>query len=409
MQTPLYANAEDISSRKPRKPCLCPKNRLQLLPEQLAEIGTAFIQQLSCSPLTSREIRILSAIYDQTVARKKREDDMNGTCLELLTGIRSDHANHAVRCMEALDIVITRKGTYGKWMSINFDFQYWGKSSPEKKTNDPTILVSARYKTPLPDDTAGTIAFCSHTPPIAITANTKPIDKPVKEAVTAVTTPPVTQEEATQRHDKPSNTPSDKHPLTLPAKPFNISYPSSFSNPLREKIATALKEISVQQQAQRLVDYFAICLQNGTIRKPIAYFTTLKNRLLNGQLDLSEATPSDHQTRSPEQKKANQELPTLKAEYQLAIADYQYVKKTVESVSHDENLSFDKAADSIGFTPIWKKAVKRVETITQQLNAYQQQHPPTPQKAPPKKAKRTACESPQHIGELLNSLALLPT
>ena len=394
MQTSLYANAEDISSRKPRKPCLCPKNRLNLLPEQLAEIGTAFIQQLSCSPLTSREIRILSAIYDQTVARNKREDDMNGACLTLLTGIRGDHANHAIRCMEALDIIITRKGSYGKWVSINFDFKYWGKNVPEKKTNDPTILVSERYKTPLPDDTAGTTAFCSHTPPATLTANTAPTDTPIKKPV---------QQEKTK---KPSDKPTDKQPLALPAKPFNITYPHSFSKQLREKIATAIKEISVQKQAQRLVDYFANCLQNGSIRKPIAYFITLKNRLLNGQLDLSETDLSDNPAPSQQQKKANQELPILNAEYQLATADYQHVKKTINSVSHSKNLSFDAAAKSIGFTPIWKKAVKRLETITQQLNAYQQKHPQKPKKASPKKEKRTTREAPQHISELLNGLKI---
>ncbi|MCK5896524.1 MAG: replication protein, partial [Cocleimonas sp.] len=148
MQDPLYANDEAISSRKYRNPSLCPKNRLHLLPEHLAQISTAFIQQLSLAPLTSRELRILSTIYYQTIGHNKREDDMNGKCLELLTGIRSDHANEAVRRMDALDIVITRQGAYGKWMSINFDFKNWGKKVPKTKTNNPTVLLSDAYKIP---------------------------------------------------------------------------------------------------------------------------------------------------------------------------------------------------------------------------------------------------------------------
>ncbi|MCK5895830.1 MAG: hypothetical protein KAG20_03430, partial [Cocleimonas sp.] len=176
--------------------------------------------------------------------------------------------------------------------------------------------------------------------------------------------------------------------------------------------------ISVQKQAQRLVDYFATCLQNGTIRKPIAYFINLKNRLLKGQLDLSEMSSSENKTRAKQQKKVNQELPTLQAEYQLAIADYQYVKRTVESVRHNDNLSFDEAAASIGFTPIWQKAVKRVDSITEQLNVYQKKNASMRQsvssdKEPSEKergvAKRASRERPQPISDILNSLELLPS
>ena len=150
----LYARDGDISPKNSFNPSLCAKNKLNLLPEHIAEISTAFIHQLTLAPLTSRELRVLTAIYDQTIGYNKREDDMNGTRLEQLTGIRRDHANEAVRRLEALHIIITHQGHYGKWMSINFDFPNWGKDCPESKTNNPIGLVSSLYQNILHHESA---------------------------------------------------------------------------------------------------------------------------------------------------------------------------------------------------------------------------------------------------------------
>jgi hypothetical protein len=147
MQAPLYAIAGDSSPETSQNPSLCAKNRLNLLPEHLAQISTAFILQLSLAKAGEQKSRILSTIFSQTIAYNKREDDMNGKRLEQLTGVRNDHANEVVRRLQALNIIITRPGHYGKWMSVNFDFDHWGEHCPESQTNDPSCLFSDIYAT----------------------------------------------------------------------------------------------------------------------------------------------------------------------------------------------------------------------------------------------------------------------
>ncbi|MCK5896495.1 MAG: replication protein [Cocleimonas sp.] len=407
MQAPFYGNAEDISSKKYRNPSLCPKNRLHLLPEHMAQISTAFVQQLSFASLTSRELRILSAIYYQTIGHGKREDDMNGKCLELLTGIRDDHANEAVRRMAALDIVITRLGSYGKWMSINFDFKNWGKAVAETKTNNPNVLLSARYQLPLANEEAGK-AFSLHDPQFV---KKEPVEVQVKVKTKAkVNAKP--QEEVSST----DNCLADKKQIHPPAKPFTIHYPDSLSKQLCQRIAGYLKEIGVEKQAQRLVDYFADRLQNGSIRKPIAYFINLKNRLLAGQLDLSETSceiDKGGETNVTKQKKADQKLPTLRAEYQIAFADYQQLKNRVECIVSNNKCSFDEALASIHYTNIWQKAAKRVDDAIKALKTHQKTNPSASQnevrQQKEEEVKRVTHEMPQHIGDILQGVALLPS
>ncbi len=143
MPKQLYPTGGNVSPKNHFTPSLCAENKLNLSPKQLAEINGAFIHQLCLAGFSStRDMRILTTIFDQTIGYDKREDDMNGTRLYQLTGIHSDHANAAVRHLESLNIIITRKGHYGKWMSVNFDFENWGKDCPESKTNNPFCLVS---------------------------------------------------------------------------------------------------------------------------------------------------------------------------------------------------------------------------------------------------------------------------
>ena len=146
MQTVLYATAGDVAPQNSFNPSFCAKNKLNLLPEHVAEIASAFIIQLAPSYLSSNDMSILMTIYNQTIGYDKLEDDMNGARLEQLTGIRNDHANASVRRLEALNIIITRQGHYGKWMSINFNFSSWGQSDTDTATNDPRCLLSDKYQ-----------------------------------------------------------------------------------------------------------------------------------------------------------------------------------------------------------------------------------------------------------------------
>jgi phage replication O-like protein O len=164
MQTPLYLKDEESSSKKSFNPSLPPENRLNLLPEHHAQIGAALIQQLALASLKARDVQILAAIYNQTIGFDKREDDMNGRRLEQLTGIRSDHANDAVRRLEDWNVIVTHSGHYGKWMSINFDFVNWGQIAPESQTNEPYILLSACYQPLSNNDEQLTL----HAPPLLL-------------------------------------------------------------------------------------------------------------------------------------------------------------------------------------------------------------------------------------------------
>ena len=393
MQATLYANAEDISSQSYDNPSLRPENRLHLLPEHIAQISTAFIQQLSFATLKSRETRILSALYYQTIGHNKREDDMNGACLELLTGIRSDHANEAIRRLDALNIVMTRKGSYGKWMSINFDFKNWGKEVPETRTNNPNLLLSTTYQTLLPTEEAEGSVFSLYAPPMSQLAKKELIPTPDK---------PTEPTEPTES--------SKAVVLASSTEPFSINYPTSLPKKLCQQLAKYLKEIGVQKQAQRLVEYFANQLQKGNIRNPIAYFINLKNRLLKGKLGLSETQSSASTTHDVQ--KTNSVLPTLRAEYQDATADYEQLKTTIERISSSENCSFDEASELINYTPIWRTAVERIVTISKELKAYQQKNPKTSQTTAPQQPQvktKTTQRMPQHIGDILKGLEALPS
>ena len=258
----LYARDGDITPKNSFNPSLCAKNKLNLLPEHVAEISTAFIHQLTLSPLTSRELRVLTSIYDQTIGYDKREDDMNGTRLEQLTGIRRDHANEAVRRLEALNIILTRQGHYGKWMSINFDFPHWGKEGAESKTNDPSCLLSDFYQTTLHHET---VEFQVYTPPES--GKKEPSVAVVKEKQSTLLPQPSLPSQPSPCAVK-SPSPSIIHPK--PAS-FELNFPDSFSKKLRQLITHHLAPLKLPEKAQNLLDYFVKCLSNGKIRNPIGY------------------------------------------------------------------------------------------------------------------------------------------
>ena len=392
MQTPLYAKDEDSSPKKSFNPSLLPENRLNLLPEHLGEIGSAFIQQLSLASLNSRDVQILSAIYSQTVGFDKREDDMNGRRLEQLTGIRPDHANATVRRLEKWNVVIARSGDYGKWLSINFDLSSWGKAPSESQTNDPHCLLSACYQALLADEEQLSL----HVVPTSVQQETalklqieSQADLQVQSEIKqqhSIPSPPVVTYSVELPTELPSDLPTQlpmpNHPLPTPlpnkevsvpieknAKKdaFEIHFPSSLAKQLCQKLRGYLQEIKIPQQAQRLVDYFANCLKNRNIRSPIAYFINLKNRLLNGQLDL----PED-QNIVKENKQAQQKRNELHYQYQQAITDYKQLKQQIEAVSKGEDCTFEQALERIGYTPIWKKASEKLENIKQSLQNYYQ-------------------------------------
>ncbi len=382
MQVPLYANDEGSSLRNSQNPSLCAENRLNLLPEHIAQIGSAFILQLSIITLRPQDSRILSAIYSQTIGYNKREDDMNGTRLEQLTGIRSDHANEAVRRLQTANVIITHRGRYGKWMSINFDFAHWGEKLSECYTNDPSCLLSNSYPCILLDDE---LEFRVHSLPNATkVAPVAEIEKTVVDIPMGITieknqqqtAPPPVITNLVQTSPKPSTNPSEpstkpSEPSTKPSKPskpspsFEFHFPDSMSEKLRNGILNQLKKIKIPQQAQRLLDYFVKRLAESNIRNPIAYFTALKNRLLKGQLDLPEEGAVVE-----EKKKVNTELNELRSEYQEAFSDREQLKKHIQLTMNSEKCTFDKAIRKICYHELWKTACKRLDKIIKTLKIY---------------------------------------
>ena len=359
MQALLYANDGESSLKNSQTPSLCLENRLNLLPEHIAQIGSAFIFQLSISTLRSQDVRILSTIYHQTIDYNKREDDMNGKRLEQLTGIRSDHANEAVCRLQALNIIITRPGHYGKWMSINFDFAHWGEKLSKLHTNDPSCLLSDLYSsTLLPDD----LEFRVH----SISDSSKVV--PMSDTISYVSTskdqqqtPPATLKSPIQEKDHSESSKSSSETSV----PFEPHFPDFFSEKLRNSLLDQLKSIKIPQEAQRLLDYFAKRLIESNIRNPIAYFIALKNRLLKGQLDLR----NDNGV-IEEKKKVNAELKQFQAEYREAVIDQKQLKQHIESMMESKNCTFDKAVRKIGYHNLWETACKRLEKIITILKTY---------------------------------------
>jgi phage replication O-like protein O len=378
MQTLLYVKHGESSSKKSFNPSLLPANRLDLLPEHHAQIALSFIKQLSLATIKSRDVRILSAIYIQTIGFNKREDDMNGARLEQLTGIRPDHSNESVRRLEGLNVIVTRKGSYGKWMSVNFDLAHWGKAHPESQTNDPRCLLSEDYQTPL--DLDDTEVFKLHTPPDSVdkqaTIDTTEVIIEQPQPLPKPSTKPLIELDRVQLPSQETLTqpiPTAKKPQT---DSFEIHFPTSLATELCQKISHYLKEINIPQQAQRLVNYFADCLQKGKVRSPIAYFIGLKNRLLNNQLDLPEdsniISERKDETKN-ENKKGQLKLSELRYQYQQAITDYRQLKHQIETVSNEKICTFQQALEQIGYTITWEKADQKLEKIKQSLQIYYQE------------------------------------
>ena len=339
MQAILYATAGDIAPKNSRNASRCAKNKLNLLPEHLAQIGTAFIHQLSLARLSPYNLRILTTIYDQTIAYDKREDDMNGTRLQQLTGIRGDHANEAVRCLAALNIIITRQGHYGKWMAINFDLKNWGKPSSDTTTADPRCLLSEAYQSELVDDE--TLEFELYSSP----------EKRKKEPAV------ILKKEETSVLPSPS-LPSPSRPERAKPAPAELLFPDSFPKKLRRLISRHLAPLNIPQQAQRLLDYFAQCLQSRKIHNPIAYFVGLKNRWITGSLDLNKDQPDPAET---SKKKGQQQRIKQRMAYQQAAADIEQLKKSIHRVIHKEHCSFDEALSRMKYTELWAKAMECLE------------------------------------------------
>jgi hypothetical protein len=142
MQNALYAKAPaqtDLSNTR-----LLTDEAFQLSPEQLVEINRRWSTHMIRQNMSRHCSRILYAIYRHTIEFQKWQDDMSGKRLQQITAIRYDHANETLRILEAGNAIISRTGHYGKWLSINFDFDSWEQNDAKalaRRTNNPYQLL----------------------------------------------------------------------------------------------------------------------------------------------------------------------------------------------------------------------------------------------------------------------------
>ncbi len=230
MQRPLYAIDDNVTPENYYLPC--PKrNKLNLLPEHLAQIDMAFLRQLTLAKLEGRQIRIVMAVFCQTIGYDKFEDDMNGTRIEQLTGVRGDHAGAIVRDLERFNVLITRRGHYGKWMSINFNFEQWGEISSEPKTNDPSCLLSDHYQPMTADEIIG---FEMHKPPQSVNKN-HTVATPVASSI-APTTPEIPTNPTTPIAPKTPEIPTNPTtPIVPDIVPKTPEIPTNSATPVVPK------------------------------------------------------------------------------------------------------------------------------------------------------------------------------
>jgi phage replication O-like protein O len=149
----LYPNAATASANNAEFSA-APNNSLdQLLPEHLNMISSEWLANLVQWRFSGNQMRVLNAIFRHTIYFWKREDDMNGARLQQITEIRYDHVNNIVKKFAEQNVLILRKGFYGFWMSINFDFSTWGKKNLDipADNNDPSRLLPEAMRN-TPDD-----------------------------------------------------------------------------------------------------------------------------------------------------------------------------------------------------------------------------------------------------------------
>ncbi len=144
MRTTVYPNTENfvMSDRNKQPLSAAVSNVLHLSDAERIKITQIFLRKIPLCCLTQRAAKIVTAVFSQTIDFNKFEDDMNGCRLQQLTNLFPQHANEVVRYLEAIHVLITREGSYGKYLSINFNFSQWGKEKCGGIiTNDPTIML----------------------------------------------------------------------------------------------------------------------------------------------------------------------------------------------------------------------------------------------------------------------------
>lgn len=395
---------------------------LQLFPEDRIIIHETFLRHLAQCNLTPRRLRIVLAVFNQTLGFNKLEDDMNGSRLQQLTGIAPNHANQTVRELAQLNVLVTRRGQYGNYLAINFDLAQWGQQDqpltpnidpcfllPEEQNNDAGIDLSIAIDTE-DEDSAETEALNdSIDVPIHVHTETpvKQTDeqnafntqalKPLLDAIQTLTDritqlekkteqlhndqqalqkkpqeiPQTKPQEKTQNTPTPSKASTPKPPVTQQTPAVNaLRYPSTFSAPQCQQATTIIQRINDADNAQLLLDMLTkrLAQQHDPLRNPMRYLETLVEKCNNNQLTITSAhQPSQPSATFVSTTTSINGTPTpipskeelIRAELQEATLDCQQMERNIKMLAEQKKISFEDSLVRLHLKPLWEEAKER--------------------------------------------------
>ena len=427
MPTPLYASGEKHTPDYANNPSLAPENRLDILPEHYFEIQAALNQKLMITKLSGCEFRLVLAVYHYTIGFNKLKDDMNGKRLEQITKIRYDHSNDTIVKLAQKNIIVTNKGRYGKWMSINFEFEHWSEEYEGLNSIDPTYLLAEAYQNK-PIDGGDTCLASDHLKPLdhgVANPRLKPkthtasglksaeSDEPLNtrkylEQMAKKLTENITKavmERVAKQYPKETNPPETKPTETLvkPSAPkastIEASEPVSVDQQEhRNNSMTALSDLIQPPEPTAEPTLLTDTLDfprtvSPALRRDITphlnnlkpefhhkaqglvyYFaeclTTSKVRRpigffisLKNQVTSGTLTLSERDVQSPEEREAIKELKAKESERQSVMIDYQIMKKRIQGYADDRECSFVTCLEEMNLVDFWQGLEEKLMAV----------------------------------------------
>ena len=227
-------------------------------------------------PLTKRQYKILLAIIRKTYGFGKIEDDISSSQLAKLTGLTSAHCRGTLLELEKLNIVVARRGQYGKLVTLNKDYEEWGVPKQDVPKEDRGCPETGRLPVPKQDSCPSQNGTHNKHSPI-----NKPNTQPLQERRAVYSFEPV---EVGGGYSEESVTPFPRHPLP-PSPPIcELVFPKEFDDTQRQKAAALLA--GTGEHAQAILDVLQAAIRAGEIRKSsLAVLSGLVRRWRVGTFD----------------------------------------------------------------------------------------------------------------------------